>query len=195
MLRWLVSIIATILRLVVPCKVYGKENITKRNTVYMCNHQSITDMVILLAHLPSNTHFIAKKEIFKNKFFAWVLKEVRVFPVDRETADLKAIKHACNLLKDGNNLMIFPQGTRTDSPYIKLEEMHSGTGMFALKNQSTVIPMMFKSKPKFFKKNTLYIGKPLDLSSFAGKKTNSQVLSEFTELAYKSMNGLLEENQ
>lgn len=195
MLRWLVTVIATILRLFAPCKVYGKENIVKHNTVYMCNHQSITDMVILLAHLPSNTHFIAKKEIFKNKFFAWVLKQVRVFPVDRETADLKAIKHACNLLKEGKNLMIFPQGTRTDSPKIKLEEMHSGVGMFALKNQSTVIPMMFKEKPKFFKKNTLYMGKALDLSAFEGKKTNSQVLSEFTELACWAMNELLEANQ
>ncbi len=195
MLRWLVSIIATILRIFAPCKVYGKENIVKHNTVYMCNHQSITDMVILLAHLPANTHFIAKKEIFKNKFFSWVLKEVRVFPVDRGTADLKAIKYACNLLKEGDNLMIFPQGTRTDSPYIKAEQMHSGTGMFALKNQSTVIPMMFKEKPAFFKKNTLYIGKPLDLSQFDGKKAGSQVLSEFNHIAFEAMNGLLEENK
>jgi len=195
MLRWLVIVIANIIRPFVPCKVYGKENIEKHNTVYMCNHQSITDMVILLAHLPANTHFIAKKEIFKNKFFSWVLKEVRVFPVDRGTADLKAIKHACGLLKDGKNLMIFPQGTRTDKPQIELEEMHVGTGMFALKNQSTVIPMMFKEKPKFFKKNTLYIGQKLDLSAFEGKKANSQVLSEFTELACNAMNGLLEENK
>ena len=195
MLRWLVIAIATILRPFAPCKVYGKENIRKQNTVYMCNHQSITDMVILLAHLPGNTHFIAKKEIFKNKFFAWVLKEVRVFPVDRETADLKAIKHACNLLKDGKNLMIFPQGTRTDNPKIKLEEMHSGVGMFALKNQSTVIPMMFTEKPKFFKKNTLYIGKAMDLSEFEGKKANSQVLSEFTKKACDALNALLEAEQ
>lgn len=195
MLRWLVSIIATILRLVIPCKIYGKENIVKHNTVYMCNHQSINDMIILLAHLPSNTHFIAKKEIFKNKLFSWVLKEVRVFPVDRGSADLKAIKHACNVLKDGNNLMIFPQGTRMDSPEVKLEDMHAGTGMFALKNQSVVVPMMFKEKPKFFKKNTLYIGEPLDLSAFEGKKANSQVLSDFTALACEKMNELLGENK
>ena len=195
MLRGFVSFLANIVRVVLPCKIYGKENITKHNTVYMCNHQSIIDVFILVAHLPLNTHFIAKKEIFKNKLFSWALKNIRVFAVDRESTDLKAIKHACNLLKDGKNLMIFPQGTRTDSPYIKAEQMHTGTGMFALKNQSTVIPMMFKEKPAFFKKNTLYIGKPLDLSAFQGKKANSQVLSEFTDIALNAMNNLLEEHK
>ncbi len=195
MLRWLVIVLAAIVRIAVPCRVYGKENITKNNTVYMCNHQSITDVIILVSHLPANTHFIAKKEIFKNKLFSWVLREVRVFPVDRETADLKAIKHGCNLLKEGKNLMIFPQGTRKDKPEIELEDMHTGTGMFALKNQSTVIPMMFKEKPKFFKMNTLYIGKALDMSEFEGKRTNSQTLNDFTKKAWEAMNGLLEVNK
>lgn len=195
MLRGFVSFLANIVRIVLPCKIYGKENITRHNTVYMCNHQSIIDVFILVAHLPLNTHFIAKKEIFKNKLFSWVLTNIRVFAVDRETTDLKSIKHACNLLKEGNNLMIFPQGTRTDSPKVKAEQMHSGTGMFALKNQSTVVPMMFKEKPAFFKKNVLYIGKPLDLSQFEGKKANSQVLSEFNEVALNAMNALLEEDK
>ncbi len=195
MLRGFVFLLANIVRVVLPCKIYGKENITKRNTVYMCNHQSIIDVFILVAHLPLNTHFIAKKEIFKNKLFSWVLKNIRVFPIDRETADLKAIKHGCNLLKEGNNLMIFPQGTRKDKPEITLEDMHTGTGMFALKNQSTVIPMMFKEKPKFFKKNTLYIGEALDMSEFEGKKPNSQTLSDFTKKAWEAMSGLLEEHK
>lgn len=195
MLRGFVCFLANIVRIVLPCKIYGKENITKSNTVYMCNHQSIIDVFILVAHLPLNTHFIAKKEVFKNKLFSWVLKNLRVFPIDRGTADLKAIKYACNLLKDGKNLMIFPQGTRKKKPEIALEEMHTGTGMFALKNQSTVIPMMFKDKPGFFKKNTLYIGKALDMSEFEGKKANSLVLDEFTKKACEAMNGLLEANK
>lgn len=195
MLRGIIWFLANVVRVVLPCKVYGKENITKNNTVFMCNHQSVIDTFILVAHLPLNTYFIAKKEIFKNKLFTWVLTNVRIFPIDREGTDLKAIKFACNLLKDGNNLMIFPQGTRKDSPIINVADMHAGTGLFALKNQSTVIPMHFTHKPAFFKKNTLYIGKPVDLSSFEGRKPNSQVLAEFSEIAANAINGLQGQNK
>ncbi|MBR6766017.1 MAG: 1-acyl-sn-glycerol-3-phosphate acyltransferase [Clostridia bacterium] len=195
MLRGLTHVLANLIRPIVPCKVYGKENLQKNNTLYMCNHQSITDIIILLAHLSNNTHIIAKKEIFKHKFFAWVLKNVHAFPVDRQTADLKAIKHACNLLNEGNNLLIFPQGTRTDSPVIKLEEVHTGFGMMALRTGSKVVPMMYKEKPRFFKRNTLYIGKPMDMSEFEGKRTSSQVLNEFAEKAVNEMNALLGEDK
>ena len=69
--------------------------------------------------------------------------------------------------------------------------MHAGTGMIALKTGATVVPMMFKDKPGFFKKNVLYIGKPMDLSEFQDKKPNSQVLQSFTKQATKELNALL----
>lgn len=193
MLKIFAFFIATFLRLFIPCKIYGKENIKKHSTVYMCNHQSINDIVILMAHLPMNTYFMAKKEAFKNKFLGWLLKQVKAFPVDRQSVDLKSIKFACKVLNQGSNLMIFPQGTRKDSPYINLEDMHTGMGMIALKTNSTVIPMMFKEKPRFFKKNVLYIGKPMELSEFEGKKPNSAVLQEFTRKSVTVMNSMLGE--
>ena len=193
MLKIFAFFIATFLRLFIPCKIYGKENIKKHSTVYMCNHQSINDIVILMAHLPMNTYFMAKKEAFKNKFHGWLLKQVKAFSVDRQSVDLKSIKFACKVLNQGSNLMIFPQGTRKDSPYINLEDMHTGMGMIALKTNSTVIPMMFKEKPRFFKKNVLYIGKPMELSEFEGKKPNSAVLQEFARKSVTVMNSMLGE--
>ena len=195
MLRGLAFAITSVLRCVIPCKVYGKENIKKNNTVYMCNHQSITDIIVLLSVLPLKTHFIAKKEIFKVRLFAFILKCARVFPVDRETADLKAIKHACDIVKAGDNLLIFPQGTRTDSPEVKAEDMHSGAGMIALRAKGNVVPMMFASKPRFFHKNVLYIGTAMDTSELEGKRINTELLDEFTRRACDAMNGLLEDKK
>ncbi len=193
MLRRIAFIIFTLLRPFIPCKVYGKENIKGNKTIYICNHQSICDIIVLLAHLPLNTFFMAKKEVFQNKFFGLILKKVGAFPVDRQAVDLKSIKVACSKINENNNLMIFPQGTRKDSPQILLEDMHSGVGMIALKTGATVIPMMFKSKPQFFKRNVLIIGKPMDLSEFKDKKPNSTVLSEFTQKATDELSALLGE--
>ena len=177
--------------------VIGKEklkNNARENVVYVCNHQSIPDAFIMFYLLPKNTFFMAKKEWFDNKIFAWALSRVQVFPINRQTVDLKAIRFACSKLKEGNNLCIFPQGTRKSEPVVKIEDMHNGVGMIAMKNNSTVIPMMFSSKPAIFKRNELIIGDPIDLSEFALKKPNAETMAEFTAKTAASMNMLLEKN-
>lgn len=191
MLRRVAFFVFTILRPFIPCKVYGKENVKENKTLYICNHQSICDIIVLLAHLPLNTFFMAKKELFKNKLFGFVFEKVGAFPVDRQSIDLKSIKFACSKINQNDNLMIFPQGTRKDAPEIQLEDMHAGVGMIALKTGATVVPMMFKEKPVFFKKNVLIIGKPMDLNEFKDKKLNSETLSQFTKKATEELNMLL----
>ena len=70
--------------------------------------------------------------------------------------------------------------------------MHAGIGMIALRQKSRVVPMMFKEKPAFFKKNELVIGKEIDLSSFEGKRPNSEEMKRFVQLVTQKMNELLE---
>lgn len=56
---------------------------------------------------------MAKKELFQgNKLFAWLIAALGAFPVDREGADITAIKTALSSVKAGQKLIIFPQGTR-----------------------------------------------------------------------------------
>ncbi len=184
-----------VLNIFAPTKVYGRENIKSGNVIFVCNHQSMVDAFINFLYLPSNTHFMAKKELFANKFFAYVLKRTKVFPVNRGKADVSAIKHACEVLKKNDNLCIFPQGTRRERPYIEQDDMHSGIGMLLLKEKSTIVPMMFPKKPGFFKKNTLYIGKPLDMSEFEGEKFNSATMSRAAQKVGDEMNELLSEKQ
>ncbi len=175
-------------------KVYGKENLPRGgNVIYVCNHQSVVDAFISFYVLPANTYFMSKKEVFHNKFYAFFLKRLQMFPIDRETVDLKAIKYACDKLKEGNSLCIFPQGTRHNEAHIRLEDMHAGIGMIALREKSRIIPMMFRKKPGFFKKNQLVIGKEIDLSEFEGQKANSAVMNQFIQLVTEKMNQLLEE--
>lgn len=178
-----------------PTKVYGRENIEDGNVVFVCNHMSIVDAFINFSVLPSKTHFMAKKELFKNPIMGWVLKRINVFAVDRGKADLKSIRHACNLLGENNNLCIYPQGTRCENAEIDKEQMHNGIGMIALKNNSRVVPLMFDSKPAFFKRNVLYVGKAIDLTAFEGKKAGSETQKLFTEKIADEMNALLEKGR
>ena len=187
------KIVKVILLLLSRIEIDGKENIKNGNVVYVCNHQTIFDAAISFAFLPQNTFFMAKKELFKFKPLGALFKAVGVFPVDRSKADLKSIKFACNVLKENNNLLIYPQGTRTNQREVLRQEMHGGTGLIALKQNSTIVPMMFLNMPGLFRKNTLVIGKPMDTSKFKNMKLNSDNLSIFTDELMLVMNSLLEE--
>lgn len=173
-------------------KVSGRENILPGgNVVYVCNHQSVVDAFICFYVLPSNTYFMSKKEVFENAFYAFFLKRLQMFPINREAVDLKAIKYACDKLEEGKTLCIFPQGTRHEEPRIRLEDMHAGIGMIALRKKSRVVPMMFREKPAFFKKNELIIGKEIDLSEFEGQRVSSEAMNRFVQLVTEKMNALL----
>ena len=64
------------IRLLFPTKVIGKKNLPKKKgAVLTCNHYSNMDCIIIDVFLNKKVRFLAKKELFKNKFVSWVLKK------------------------------------------------------------------------------------------------------------------------
>lgn len=96
-------------------KVYQKENLpTDRGFVIACTHEGFVDVLALGAGiLPFEIHYMAKKELFANKWIGGFLKKIHAFPVDRENPGPSSIKTPIKLLKEGKIVGIFPSGTRT----------------------------------------------------------------------------------
>ena len=95
-------------------KVIGRENIPEGGCVICPNHSDVIDPPLVAAAM-GNSHRIrlmAKKELFSGKFFGGLITWLGAFPVDRDRADITAIKTALQAVKDGRKLIIFPQGTR-----------------------------------------------------------------------------------
>ena len=85
MLFWFLFCLAWLpLRICFPTRVFGKKNLPKKQGfVLTCNHYSNMDPMILDACLNKKIRFLAKKELFKNKFSSWFMKKIGAFPVDR----------------------------------------------------------------------------------------------------------------
>ncbi|AMB98837.1 acyl-phosphate glycerol 3-phosphate acyltransferase [Aerococcus urinaehominis] len=77
-------------------------------------HRTILDPpMIALALLPHKISYMAKKELFKPAFVAWLLKKVHVIPVDRQAPAMETLKTSVNVLKKTDrHLGIFPTGSR-----------------------------------------------------------------------------------
>ena len=69
----------------------GQQNVPKQGGVILCaNHSSNFDPVTMGIYSDRTVYYMAKKELFENKFMYWLLKQLNAFPVDRSTADMTA---------------------------------------------------------------------------------------------------------
>ncbi len=163
------TIINTVLRLVIillfRIKIVGKENVPKEGGYILCsNHVSNWDPLALIMFTPRKVCFMTKKEIFKFKIVYFFANIYGYFPVDRGARDIQAIKTSMEIIKNGDILGIFPEGTRNGMA--KKIKIHTGATRIALKTGAKVIPVGISGDFKPFKKVTITYGKPLDLSEF-----------------------------
>lgn len=170
MVYWIGYFLTQILCLIYcPRKIYGKENIPARGGFILAsNHISNVDPNILGSSFFRRLSYVAKESLFKNKFLSFMLHQVGAFPINRDTADLGAIKETLRRLKQGSPVLIFPEGTRTREASSR--EVQAGIGLIAVKSGVPVIPAFVEDSDKvmppgskFFKRHLVkvYFGKPL----------------------------------
>ena len=163
-------------------EIKGKENVpAEGNAIICCNHYSNYDPFAAAIYLDRLPRYIGKKELFENKILAYLLKEVRVFPLDRKAAmDMKAVKTGLKVLKDGEILGIFAEGPRVkEGEYV---DAKGGVALFGMKGNANVIPCAISGKYKFRNKITVEYGAPLALDEFRGQKLTAEVMSEITDV-------------
>lgn len=163
-------------------EIKGKENVPAEGNAIICaNHYSNYDPFAAAIYLDRLPRYIGKKELFENKILAYLLKEVRVFPLDRKAAmDMKAVKTGLKVLKDGEILGIFAEGTRVkEGEHV---DAKGGVALFAMKGNANVIPCAISGKYKFRNKITVEYGAPLALDEFRGQKLTAEVMSEITDV-------------
>lgn len=116
-------------------EVYGKECIPLDCPfIIAANHMSYLDPIIIGIASPVKLYFLAKNELFKNKFCGCYLRDVGVIPLTRERADIKAVRKVLSLIKERKPMVIFPQGQRGD-----IEKVKPGAGFLYRK---TGVPLI-----------------------------------------------------
>ncbi len=161
-----------------PTKVVNRDNGlgVEGNAVYTCNHYSKVDTFIpCFALFKREAHILAKHELFKVPIAGWFLHKMGAIPVRRGEADIDAVKSVLKVLKDGKKLLIFPEGTRNKEGSQEMSEFKTGTARFAIRTKSPIVPMLYYTSPKLFKRNYLYIGEPFTLEEFYGARTPEQM--------------------
>ena len=79
------------------------------------NHQSLLDILILLAYLPIDLRFIAKTELYSIPLLGWFIRTAGHIRVDRARvgSGFTSLKKAVEYLTNNISVVIFPEGTRS----------------------------------------------------------------------------------
>ncbi|MDO8580367.1 MAG: lysophospholipid acyltransferase family protein, partial [Candidatus Omnitrophota bacterium] len=102
------------------------------------NHASYVDPQILGLSVWRRFSYVAKEELFRNKFLAFWLYQVGAFPIKRDSSDFGALRETLRRLKKGCPVVVFPQGTRKTS--LSPQEVLPGVGFIAGKSRCPVLP-------------------------------------------------------
>lgn len=136
-----------VFRVLVPLRVRGAEHIPPSGPLILAaNHIGGLDPFALAKACPRWTHFLAKEELFRNPFVAYVIRQWGAIPIDRSAADLGSARAALQVLRAGQVLAIFPEGTRSLTG--ELGPIGPGTVNLALKRRVPIVPAIIQGTPR-----------------------------------------------
>ena len=127
------------LRLFADWKVNGLENVPPMGAlIIIANHQSNFDPPLLSASVPRRVYFLAKSGIFMGHIITWFLSSYGAFPVNRESADIRAYRWVVGQLRAGKPVVLFPEGTRSRDGMTRAKP---GIAQIALQSQAAILPV------------------------------------------------------
>ncbi|WP_281702322.1 lysophospholipid acyltransferase family protein [Cryptobacterium curtum] len=160
-------------------RVHGIEHLRafrgRSGAVVACTHASFLDIAYM--YCPPRPgqwlRLMARDTLFENPITAFIFARCGGFPVTRDSADRASIKRAVRMLKEGELVGIFPEGTRRGKTNIT-PEVHGGAALIARMAKVPIIPAAVSNVERVKQKGHLprpvrvdvHYGKPIDVSSF-----------------------------
>ncbi len=147
-------------------KSHGNENIPRQGGVLLLsNHVSYLDPFIIAAIGIRDIHFMTRHNVFQIPVLSRLLTALNAYPVRRGSADRAALKHTFSLLKAGNAVLIFPEGTRSVDG--DLGEARDGVSFIIHNSNVPAIPLFIKGAERMMPRDSKFIH-PAKLSVTVG---------------------------
>ncbi|WP_127761190.1 lysophospholipid acyltransferase family protein [Peribacillus asahii] len=175
--RFARNVVKIILTPIFRIQTVGRESFPKDGGVLICaNHIDNLDPPVVGITSPRDIHFMAKEELFHAPILKQLLPNINAFPVKRGLSDKGALKMGLKILKDGEVLGLFPEGTRSKTG--ELGKGLAGAGFFALRTNAVVVPCAIIGPYKPFRKLKVVYGKPVDFSQYREQKLSAEEATE-----------------
>jgi 1-acyl-sn-glycerol-3-phosphate acyltransferase len=176
--------------------------------IVVINHVSHVDP-LMAAHLVYDhgrlPRYLAKSGLFKNRALAYFLTSAGQIPVERLTKSaVGAYAAAVAAVRDGECVIVYPEGTLTRDPHLWPMTGKSGAARIALETGCPVIPVGHwgaqdllppYGRPDFFPRKhvTMKVGDPVDLSDLLAQPHSTAVVQQATDRIMAALTDLVAE--
>lgn len=155
-------IVPPIFRITNPLIIQGREEMpAKGRVIICCNHVTMRDPIFVSTVHKRQIFYMAKAELFTNKFVGGIISSLGAFPVHRGQGDMDAMASARRLLEQEQVVGIFIEGTRSRTG--QLLKPKTGAVMLAHETHSPILPMCITAPgekvPSSFQKLAISCGK------------------------------------
>lgn len=160
--------------------IIGKENLYMRGkAIFVCNHVSMWDPVLIALVSPRLVHFMAKSELFKNPIGNLFFRAFLAFPVNRKQSDMASLKNAMRLLDHGKIFGIFPEGKRTITD--DMDDLEKGAAFLAIRSGSPIVPMYLKRRTYEEMRLVMAVGEPILVGDLVATTPKNKLVDVVTD--------------
>jgi 1-acyl-sn-glycerol-3-phosphate acyltransferase len=137
-----------------------EEIIQGKSYMFVSNHTSMTDIMLMLSVVKNPFVFVGKKELAKIPLFGFFYKRTCIL-VDRSSSKsrMAVFERAQKRLSQGLSICIFPEGGVPDDESVLLDEFKDGAFRLAIDHQIPIVPITFADNKKRFS-YTFFSGSP-----------------------------------
>lgn len=177
MYNFLKYVVGFFLKIIFPYEVIGAPKLEKKAYILIANHKSNWDPLFISILFPREIRWMAKRELFEIPLIGRILHSVGAISVDRDHGDAKSTIQAMRVLRDGEVLGLFPEGTRVKEPDYK--KAKSGTALLAARTGTDVLPVYIEGDYHPFRKRRYIFREPIKVEK---KKLDERGYTRMTEV-------------
>ncbi len=132
---------AVAIRALFRLRVHGKQNLPDGPFVLSAMHRSFLDTPVVGVMTARRLRFMGKESLWDSRLLGGFLTLMGGFPVERGHADRTALRAAEDVLRLGEPLVMFPEGTRREGPRLDRDEFHDGPSFVAARAGVPIVPV------------------------------------------------------
>ncbi len=186
-------------KLLFRLRVEGRENLPDGPFILSASHRSFIDTPVVGVMTAKRLRFMGKESLWKSKPLGAFLTIMGGFPVERDSVDRTALRAAMDVLKLGEPLVMFPEGTRRDGPRLRREDLHDGPAFVASRVGVPIVPVGLGGTPKALPvgkklprpaKVVVVIGEPIDPPAKVNGRVPRKGVTEMSDRLFAEMSDL-----
>lgn len=165
-----------------PFRLHGAKKVGKGACIYVGNHLFLLDIFYPAHTTWEGIHFLSKQSNMDAPVLGWVAKKVRAIGAMRDGTDVRTVMDSMKILKNGQKLCIFPEGTRNRVNEEEFLPFHSGAALLSIKTKSPIVPFAICNRPRLFKMTHVVFGEPMEFTEFYGRKLTQEDYDKADEI-------------